>query len=120
LSLRPVDDLDDDEIDRMTRQFIAEVKLLDIDRVERFSTGSSPAGAKGWDPGATGELLVALSASGGVFTVLIQTVSDWFSRHAKARKISVTVDGDTIELERSSDDERRELIQAFIRRHEAT
>jgi hypothetical protein len=60
---------------------------------------------------------VALSASGGVFTALVDTVRDWLGRSAARHRVSLTIDGDTIELERASVDERRELIEAYVRRH---
>jgi hypothetical protein len=49
---------------------------------------------------------------------LIETVRDWLARHAAARRISVTIDGDTVVLEKGSEQERSALIEAYIRRHE--
>jgi hypothetical protein len=51
-------------------------------------------------------------------TVLVETVRDWFGRQSGGRRISVTIDGDTLELDAASTGERRELIDTFARRHE--
>jgi hypothetical protein len=59
---------------------------------------------------------VAFSASGGVFTTLVGTVRDWLDRQSGRHRISMTIDGDTIELERASAAEREELLDAFVRR----
>jgi hypothetical protein len=75
-------------------------------------------GAKGVDPSSLGALLITLGATGGVFTVLIEAVRDWLARQAVARRISVTINGDTIVLEKGSVQERSALIDAYIRRHE--
>jgi hypothetical protein len=107
-----------DEVDRSVRQLRAELKDLDIESVVPMNSGDAPLGAKGGDPFSLGALLITLSASGGVFSVLIETARDWLARHAAARRISVTVDGDTIVLEKSSARERDALIEAYIRRHE--
>jgi hypothetical protein len=61
-----------------------------------------------------------MSATGGVFPVLIETVRDWLARHVATRRISVTIDGDTIVLERGSEQERSALIKAYMRRHGVT
>lgn len=48
----------------------------------------------------------------------IEAARDWLARDAAARRISVTIDGDTIVLEKASAQERSALIDAYIRRHE--
>lgn len=49
---------------------------------------------------------------------MIETARDWLARHAAARRISVTIDGDTLVLEQSSAQERTALIDAYVHRHE--
>jgi hypothetical protein len=64
-------------------------------------------------------LLITLSAAGGVLTVVIEAVRDWLARHAAARRIYVTIDGDTLVLESSfSAQERTAVVEAYISRHE--
>jgi hypothetical protein len=61
----------------------------------------TPLSAKGVDPFSLGALLITLTAAGGVVTTVIETAWDWLARHATTRRISVTIDGDTIVLERA-------------------
>jgi hypothetical protein len=111
-------DVDPDEIDRSVRQLRAELNDLDVESVVPITLDNAPPGAKGVDPFSLGALLITLTAAGGVFTTLIETTRDWLARHATARRISVTIDGDTFVLEKGSAQERGALIDAFLRRHE--
>jgi hypothetical protein len=111
-------DVDSDALDRSVRQLCAELKDLDVESVAPVASEAVPLGAKGADPFSLGALLITLTATGGVVTVLIETARDWLARHAAARRISVTIDGDTIVLEKGSEQERSALIDAYMRRHE--
>ncbi|GGS73739.1 hypothetical protein GCM10010156_35810 [Planobispora rosea] len=103
--------------DRLAKRLRAELTDLDVELVRPVSGGGAgPAGAKGPDPVTLGALLLVLSASGGVFTTLIGALQDWLTRQSGRHRISVTIDGDTIELERASATQQRELIEAFIKR----
>jgi len=111
-------DADPAEVDRLVRQLRAELEHVDVEDVEPIGAEAVPEGAKGADPYSIGALLVTLSAAGGVFSLLIETARDWLGRQAAADKISVTIDGDTLVLEKTSKKERGALIEAYIRRHE--
>jgi hypothetical protein len=110
-------DTDPEAAERLARQLRAEIGELDVDSVVSMPGTAPPEGAKGADPVSVGALLVALSTSGGVFTALVETLRDWLNRHGERHRISVTIGGDTIALERATADERRELVDAYIRRH---
>ncbi|WP_369034572.1 MULTISPECIES: effector-associated constant component EACC1 [Streptomyces] len=110
-------ELDPEPAERLTRQLRAEITELDVDSVRPAPVGTVPDGAKGTEALALGAVVVALSASGGVFPTLIETVRDWLGRHSARHRVSLTIDGDTIELDRASAAERRELIDAYVRRH---
>ncbi|MDQ0904354.1 hypothetical protein QFZ22_000339 [Streptomyces canus] len=117
LLIAPDPELDPETAERLARQLWSEIAELDITSVRPGSGGPVPEGAKGVDAVTFGAVVVALSASGGVFTALVDTVRDWLGRSAARHRVSLTIDGDTIELERASVDERRELIEAYVRRH---
>ena len=117
LSIASDPELDPDSGERMSRQLRAEIAELDVEWVRPAPAGAVPDGAKGADAVTLGAVVVALSASGGVFTALIETVRDWLGRQSGRHRVSLTIDDDTIELERASTDERRELVDAYIRRH---
>jgi len=116
LVLAPDPELDWEVGERLTRQLRVEIAELDVESVRPAPAGAAPEGAKG-DSLMLGAVVVALSASGGVFTTLIETLRDWLGRQSVRHRISLTIDGDTIELEQASTDERRDLIDAYVRRH---
>ncbi len=118
LILTPDPELDAEAGDRLTRQLRAELAELDIESVALAAEEPVPEGAKGTDPVTVGAIIVALSASGGVFTALIETVRDWLGRHGRRHRISVTIDGDTLELERATSGQQRELVDAYLRRQQ--
>jgi hypothetical protein len=104
--------------ERAARGLRAEIaELGGVEAVRAVSGGTAPKGAKGPDAVTAGALVVALAAPGGVFTALVETLRDWLGRQPARHRISLTIDGDTIELERASAAERRDLVDAFIRRH---
>ncbi|WP_329254547.1 hypothetical protein OG223_28590 [Streptomyces sp. NBC_01478] len=120
LGLAPDGDTDREENERFVSRVRAELRGLDIDALRVQASVSSdvpPEGAKAVDPVTVGAVVLALSASGGVLPALVETLRDWLGRQSARHRVSVTIDGDTIELERASADERRELVDAFVRRH---
>ncbi len=117
VALVPDPELGDEACERLARRLRAEVAELDVESVQSLEGKAAPDGAKGADPVTVGALVVALSASGGVFTALIDTLRDWLDRQSARHRISVTIAGDTIELERASTAQRQELIDAYVRRH---
>lgn len=117
LALAPDPEFDANAGERLTRQLRSELAELDVESVRPAAGGAAPAGAKGPDPVTLGAIIVALSASGGVFTAVVETIRDWLDRHSGQHRISMTIDGDTIELERASAAQQREFIDAFVRRH---
>jgi hypothetical protein len=117
LVVAPDPELDAEDAERPVRQLRAEIARLDVDSVRPVPAGPVPEGAKGADPLTLGAIVVALSASGGVLTAVVDTVRDWLARSAARHRVSVTIDGDTIDLEHASDAERQHLIDAYLRRH---
>ncbi|MEU3917753.1 hypothetical protein [Streptomyces sp. NPDC029004] len=110
-------ELDPEAGERLMQRLRAEIAELDVESLRPGPATTAPDGAKGTDPLTLGAVVVALSASGGVFTALVETLRDWLGRHSARHRISLTIDGDTLELERASAAERRDLVDAYIRRH---
>jgi hypothetical protein len=50
--------------------------------------------------------------------MVVATVKDWLGRRSGGHKVSLTVDGDTLELDGATAAERAELIDTFVRRHQ--
>jgi len=106
-----------EDADRLTRRLRAEIAELDVESARLDEGGTAPDGAKGADVVTLGAVVVALSASGGVFTALIDTLRGWLGRQSARHKISVTIDGDTIELERATNEQKQALVDAYVHRH---
>lgn len=120
LGFTPDSAVDEEEAARLVPRLRAEIRELDLDALRvRTAPGGAPPppGAKGVDPVTAGAVVLALSASGGVLPSLVETLRDWLGRQSARHRVSVTIDGDTIELERASAEERRKLIDEFVRRH---
>lgn len=103
--------------DRLTRRLVEQLRQLDVESVRPVPGDAVPAGAKASDPVTVAAVVVALSASGGVLTSVLGGVREWLGRQAAARRITVTLDGDSVVLERASAEERQQLLTAFIDRH---
>jgi Effector Associated Constant Component 1 len=124
LDVYPGLDLDPEDVERLVRRLRAEVAELDVESVTLAASATgvdtpAPEGAKGSDAVTLGAMVVALSASGGVFAALIQTVRDWLERQSGRHRVAVTIDGETIELERATAAQQQAMLEAFIRRHGA-
>jgi Effector Associated Constant Component 1 len=117
VSLAPDAGADAEESERLGRQLRQELRSLDVDRVQPVTGGEAPAGSKG-DVAAIAEWLVTLSASGGVVATLVGTIRDWLGRRGAGHRITLTIDGDSLELDSATPAERAELIDTFVRRHQ--
>ena len=118
--LEPDPETDPEDRERLGRQLRDELRALDVDGVEAAGAPELPVGAKSGAAASLTEWLVTLSAGGGVFVTLVATLKDWLGHRAGRHKISITVDGDTLELTSASPTERAELIGTFVRRHQPT
>lgn len=117
LGLWPDKDADAEQVERLAYLLRGELRALDVEGLRPVNGDAPPDGAKGVDPVTAGAVMLALSASGGVLVALVETLRDWLGRQSARNRVSVTIDGDTLELEQASDGERRQLIDAFVRRH---
>ena len=117
--LQPDPGTDPEDVERLGRQLGNELRALDVDDVAAVDGAPSPEGAKSGAVLSLTEWLVTLSGSSGVFVTVIGTLKDWLSRRAGAHKVSVTIDGDTLELSGATPVERAELIETFVRRHQS-
>ncbi|MGY0231278.1 effector-associated constant component EACC1 [Longispora urticae] len=116
LRFAPDPDRDDEATDRLTRGLRADLRTLDVEFVPE-PLGELPEGAKGADPVTLGAVVVALSGAGGLLPACLGIVQDWLGRQSRRHRIVVTIDGDTIELDRATTDQQRTLVDAFVRRH---
>jgi hypothetical protein len=116
----PNDEVDAGEREQLSLWLQAEVLELDVHALEVAPGGATPAGSKGSGEVVTaGAIVLALSAPGAVLTSLVALAQDWLGRQSLRHRITITVDGDTLELEQATPEERLLLIEAFVRRHGA-
>jgi hypothetical protein len=115
--LEPDPETDPEDRERLGRQLRNELRALDVDEVAPLDGGPAPPGSKGVGTALT-EWLVTLSGGGGVFVAVIGTIKAWLGGRAEAHKVSVTIDGDTLELSNATAAERAELVETFVRRHQ--
>lgn len=107
---------DADKAERLSRQLFLDIRQLDVAAVDPQIAKIPPKGAKG-APFDWSALLITFGAAGGVFTAIIALARDWLIRQDSNHRISLTIDSDTIVLDRASAVEREELVKAWIRRH---
>jgi hypothetical protein len=89
-----------------------DLRRLDVEDISR-PRSEQPGGAKGsaleW-----AQLIVTLAGS---LPPLVSAARGWVDRHPGA-SITLEIDGDRLTLDQPSADERRELIDTWIRRHD--
>lgn len=104
-------DAADDDIDRMTRQLLSELKTTDVESAQLVSGGSAPLGAKG-DPVTIGSIaLVVLPA---VLPKIADMVQAWVLRGSgRTVKFKGRIAGQAVEFEGSAAD-----LQKLIERLE--
>jgi hypothetical protein len=115
--LQPDPDTDPEDGERLGRQLRDELRDLDVDDVEPVEGAPPPDGAKSGVLVSLTEWLVTLSG-GSVIAPVISTIKAWLARGSGTHKVTVTIDGDTLELGRATDAERAEIVEAFVRRHQ--
>lgn len=116
--LTPEAGVGDDERERLARQLRAELLELDIESLSTVGGSAAPVGAKGAE--SWGDLLITLSASGGVITTILVTVQEWLGRHRGDHQVKIVVDGDTLELSAATTAEQAKIVRAFLRQHTQT
>jgi hypothetical protein len=97
-------DATDEELDRMTRQLLSELRGIDVESAELAKGGPVPAGAKG-DPIAIGT--IALEVLPAILPSVIGLVQAWVSRgqgrtvkfKGKVGKNRIEFEGSTLEFQ---------------------
>jgi hypothetical protein len=113
-----VSDLADDEAAVLMRRIRAELGELDVDIGIPSATVAAPSGSKGVESMDWATLLVTMSAAGGVFPTVLMVLRDVLGRRkADGGKVTVTIDGDSLEIDGARSAERDALIRAFVERH---
>ncbi|WP_433890792.1 effector-associated constant component EACC1 [Streptomyces sp. CA-111067] len=106
-----------EESERLAIRLRAELRELDLDTCETVAGGAPPARSKG-DAVAAGAVVLALSVPGGVLPSLIGLVQDWLGRQASRNRVSITLNGNTVEG-LLTPEQQQQLIDAIVDGHQA-
>ena len=86
------------ELDELTRQLRSEVQELDIESVHEVSEGVAPAGTKGVDMAAIGQMAISLAPS--LIPPLFDLLKSWVERKPSTPvKVTVKVGRKTAQIE---------------------
>ena len=101
-------DATEEDIDRMTRQLLSELRETDVESAELAKGGSAPSGTKSVDPVMMGNIAVAVLPT--VLTKVVEFVQAWATRgHGRTVKFKGKVGRGMIEFEGSAEDLQRLL-----------
>jgi hypothetical protein len=109
--------MDPEYLAKLTQQLRNDLLELDVEDVALSGAEKVPEGRKG-DAVTWGQLIIALAASGGVFTTLITLLQTWVTRH-QGYKLALEIDGDKLEITGISSKEQKRLIDEWLSRHPA-
>ncbi|HEX5013094.1 MAG TPA: hypothetical protein VFV72_02960 [Candidatus Limnocylindrales bacterium] len=116
VSLKVDDDIGQLEYEELTAALQRELLQLDVSAVDRVPAGPVPAGARGVDLAALGELIVSIGQSAPVLGQVVEVIRAWASRSPK-RTATLTLGGDTLELSGLSERDQRAVIRDWMARH---
>jgi hypothetical protein len=108
---------DDEELDRLTGRLRRELLELDVDDVRRGVGGEAPAGTRGIDVAAIGELLVSLASAPAVLRGVASAIGHWVERSSQVGSVVVELDGEKMEVTGRLSDDQRRLVDLWIDRH---
>lgn len=90
----------DEELDRMTRQLLRELKTFDLESIQLKSEGAPPAGAKGVEAVTAGT--IAVSVLPAVFPKLVEFLQAWsLQGRGRTVKFKGKIAGQNVDFEGS-------------------
>jgi hypothetical protein len=104
------------ELDELTARLQRELSGLEVESVDRVSTGPAPDGARGIDLAAVGVLLVNLGKATPVLGQVVEVIQAWANRGPN-RTVKLTIDGDTLEINGMSEKDQHVVIKDWMARH---
>jgi len=91
------------DVDRMTRNLLAELSETDVESVELASSGSAPSGTKSSDPVTTGAIILAVLPT--FLPKIVEFVQEWALRgHGRTVKFKGKISGQSVEFEGHAED----------------
>jgi hypothetical protein len=97
------DDASEEDIDRMTRQLLSELREMDVESAELTKSGPAPEGSKAIDPVTVGS--IAISVLPTMLPKIIDGIQAWAMRGSnRTVKFKGRVAGQPVEFEGSGED----------------
>jgi hypothetical protein len=110
-------DADDEQVGREADILRSQLLRLDVESVRRFTDGPAPSGTRAVDAATVGALVVTVGQVAGALGSLVGMVRDWIA-HRSDRSIRLEIDGDVIQIDAATLEQRQQLIDTWVRRHE--
>ncbi len=116
INLQVDGDLSPFDMDAITAAVRRELLLLDVQSVDRVSSGPAPGGARGIDLAAIGALIVSLGETAPVLAQVVEAIRAWTAR-SPSRMVKLTLQGDTLEVGGMSESDQHRVIKEWMARH---
>ncbi|MER6569804.1 hypothetical protein ABT288_27325 [Streptomyces sp. NPDC001093] len=92
-----------------------------VDDVRAAPASEAPPGTRCADVALVGSLLVGLGQSCSGLNHMATVLRDWLGRFGNTRpSLTLTLDGDTVEISPATDEQMAEAWEIFRRKHSAT
>ncbi|MEU8576430.1 hypothetical protein [Streptomyces asoensis] len=114
LALEKSDDSDHAELDALARQLLERLLELDVECAKLDRSRRIPAGAKPGEAITLGALMV--TAAPFVLRSVVQVLLTWLENRP-IRAVTMTIDGNSLEVQNISSADQRRLIETFIAEH---
>ena len=109
LQVNAGEDADDEELDRITRQLLGEIRELEVESAKLVTAGAAPEGTRSAEIITMGALAVAVLPT--VLPKLIELVQAWIMRgQGRTVKFKGMVGGGEVEIEGATPDELKALL----------
>ena len=103
-----LDDGDDEELDRLTRLLLGELREQEVESADLIVSGAAEAGTKAADPVTIGAIALAVLPT--VVPKIVEFLQQWSSRRSgRTVKFKGRLGGEEIEFEGSQEDLQRIL-----------
>ncbi|MEU0741477.1 hypothetical protein [Streptomyces sp. NPDC006134] len=109
-----------ERVAELTAYLREELLALDVDDVSTASGEDVPPGARAVDVALIGTLLVNLGTSAAALTQVVTVVRSWLGRCQDQRpSLRLTLNDDTLEISKATDEQVTEAFDLFVRKHSA-
>lgn len=102
------------ELDDATVSLLEELRLVDVDRLER-ATEPAPPGTRAPDA-QTVDTLVALVSSPMMLQGMVDVVRSWLTRRDRGA-VEIKIGMDSLKVSAATGEQQADLVRAFLDRH---